>query len=155
MDETRALDALAGVLNELSEHPYDISLHARHIHLAQSLEVQVQAAWEMFTQFLAAGEDVWLDLIKAKEASVDLGTAEGVEEILALYSRAEADYLCASAISPLLRSASTYPTYYSHSHPPETLAVHHRPPCILLWRGCQAVRAGRIVLDSLDTSRHC
>jgi hypothetical protein len=100
MDGT--LDALAQVLSELSERPHDIALHARHIRLAKSLEVEqpeVQSALEMLTQFLSAGEDVWLELIKAKEASVDLGTVEGVEELLALYSRAEADYLCASATS--------------------------------------------------------
>jgi squamous cell carcinoma antigen recognized by T-cells 3 len=94
------LDALAKVLSELSERPHDIALHARHIQLAKSLEVEpteVQSALEMSTQFLAAGEDVWLALIEAKEASVDMGTVEGVEELLALYSRAEADYLCASA----------------------------------------------------------
>lgn len=94
MDGT--LDALAQVLSELSERPYDIALHSRHIRIAQSLEdnqTEVQSALEMFVQFLAAGEDAWLELIKAKEASVDLGTVEGVQELLALYSRAEADYL--------------------------------------------------------------
>jgi hypothetical protein len=94
MDETQSLDALAQVLGELSERPYDITLHAQHIRLARSLEAmeaEVLSALEMLTQVFAAGEDIWLALIKAKEASVD------VEELLALYSQAEADYLCASS----------------------------------------------------------
>jgi hypothetical protein len=107
MDGT--LEALAQVLSELSERPYDITLHARHIRLAQSLEeTEVQSAMEMLTQFLAAGEDVWLELIRAKEASVDLNMAEGVEELLELYSRAEADYLCASTTSNFQSMASTF-----------------------------------------------
>lgn len=97
MDEAQSLDALAQVLNELSESPYDINLHAKHIRLAQSLEgmeTEVQSALEMLPDFLAAGEDVWLALIKTKEGALDLDTGNGVEELLALYNRAEADYLC-------------------------------------------------------------
>lgn len=97
MDESQSLDALANVLNELAEKPLDISLHAKHIHLAQSLEgmdSEVHSAMEMFSNFYAAGEDVWLALIKAKANTVDLETANGVGELLALYARAEADYLC-------------------------------------------------------------
>ncbi|RDB17959.1 hypothetical protein Hypma_000943 [Hypsizygus marmoreus] len=96
MNEEQSLDALAKVLTDLSERPFDITLHAQHIRLAQSLEgmeAEQQLALEMLPQYLAAGEDVWLALIKAKEASVDLETAEGVEELLSLYSRAEEDYL--------------------------------------------------------------
>ena len=96
------LDALAQVLGELSKRPYDIALHARHIRLARSLEdmqTEVQSALEMSTQFLAASEDAWLELIKAKEESIDFGNAGDMEELLALYSRAEIDYLCASTTS--------------------------------------------------------
>ena len=107
MDGT--LEALAQVLSELSEHPYDTALHARHIRLAQSLEeTEVHSAMEMLTQFLSAGEDVWLELIRAKETSVDFSKAEGVEELLALYSRAEADYLCASTTSKFQTIPSTF-----------------------------------------------
>ena len=103
------LDALAQLLSELSERPYDIALHARHIRLAQSLEeAEVHSAMEMLTQFLSAGEDVWLGLIGAKESSVDLSEAEGVQELLALYSRAEADYLCASITSSFQSIPSTF-----------------------------------------------
>ena len=109
MDGT--LDALAQLLNELSERPYDITLHSRHIRLAQSLEeseLEVHSAMEMLTQFLSAGDHVWLELIRAKETSVDLSKAESVEELLALYARAEADYLCASTTLSLQSMASTF-----------------------------------------------
>jgi hypothetical protein len=130
MDETQSLDALAQVLSELSERPYDITLHARHIQLARSLEAmeaEVKSALEMLTQILAAGEDVWLQLIKAEEGSVDLGTVEGVEELLALYSRAEADYLCASATARFIRCSVNTFRLCSHPDPPEALAISCRP----------------------------
>ncbi|KAF5382630.1 hypothetical protein D9615_003010 [Tricholomella constricta] len=96
MDEAQSLEALTKVLNDLSESPYDISLHIQHIRLAQSLEgmeAQLKSAMEMLSDFLAAGKDVWSVLIEEKEKAVGLETAEGVEELLALYFRAEADYL--------------------------------------------------------------
>jgi squamous cell carcinoma antigen recognized by T-cells 3 len=98
MDETQALDALSNLLNDLSQKPYDISLHVQHIRLAEStkeLESQVHTARDMFVNFVAAGDDVWIPLIEGKENSVDLDSKDGLEEILALYMRAEEDYLCA------------------------------------------------------------
>lgn len=95
MDE---LDALANILTAVAERPYDISLHAQHVKLAQSLEgmeTEAQSAMEMMTQLVAAGDDVWVPLLKSKEQSVDLETEGGVQELLELYLRAEADYLCA------------------------------------------------------------
>lgn len=97
MDEGQSLDALANLLNELADKPYDVSLHAQHIRLARSLqglESELQSALEMMPEFLAAGEDIWLALIRDKASSVDLATSNGVGELLALYARAEADYLC-------------------------------------------------------------
>ncbi|KAJ7432338.1 hypothetical protein FB451DRAFT_1480862 [Mycena latifolia] len=96
MDESQSLDALATVLSELEGKPFDLALHARHIRLTQSLEGMQEdalSAMDMMTSFFAAGEDVWLALIKAKEEKVDLDTVNGVEELLALYKRAEEDYL--------------------------------------------------------------
>lgn len=101
MDEVRSLDALAKLLNDLSERPYDINLHIQHLQLAKSLEgmeSQITSACEMLVDFLAAGEQVWFILIDAKEKLVNLETQEGVEELLALYSRAESDYLCTCII---------------------------------------------------------
>ncbi|KAF8964174.1 hypothetical protein BDZ97DRAFT_1816638 [Flammula alnicola] len=96
MDESESLDALAKILTAVAEKPYDASLHAQNIRLAQSLEgmeAEVQSAREMMIQLVAAGDDVWLPLLTAKEQAVDLETEEGVQELLALYSRAESDYL--------------------------------------------------------------
>jgi squamous cell carcinoma antigen recognized by T-cells 3 len=101
MDESQSLDALANLLTELAEKPYDTTLHAQHIRLAQStdgLESQVHAAREMYTNCLAAEEDIWVPLLNEKETSVSLNTKEGLEELLALYSRAESDYLCAYSV---------------------------------------------------------
>ncbi|KAG6878496.1 hypothetical protein C0993_005425 [Termitomyces sp. T159_Od127] len=57
------------------------------------MESQVASACEMLVDFLAAGEQVWSILIDTKEKVVDLETKEGAEELLALFSRAESDYL--------------------------------------------------------------
>ncbi|KAF8349290.1 hypothetical protein F5887DRAFT_945363 [Amanita rubescens] len=96
MDESQLLDSLATIINDLSERPHDITLHAKHIKLAQSvqgLHSELQTAMEMLPVFLAAGEDVWLYLLDQKQNAVDLDTADGVTELLAWYERAEADYL--------------------------------------------------------------
>lgn len=97
MDESQTLDALSNVINTLVENPFDFPSHVRHIRLAGSLpgmETELAAAREMMAQFLAVGDDVWLPLLDQKESSVDLETEAGVTELLALYERAEADYLC-------------------------------------------------------------
>ena len=98
MDDSHSLDALTNILNAVAEKPYDAPIHARHIRLTQSLEglePEVTSAMEMMTQFLAAGEEVWLPLINSKMQELDLDTEEGVVELLALYTRAESDYMCA------------------------------------------------------------
>lgn len=97
MDESQSLDALGNILSELEGKAFDF---ATHIRLTQSLEGMQEevklSALEMMTTFVAAGEDIWLAVIKAKEEMLDLETANGVEELLALYKRAEEDYLCAA-----------------------------------------------------------
>lgn len=97
MDEAKTLDALANVLNDISEKPYDFSLHVQHISLARSLqgmESELQSAIEMMSNFYSVGGDLWLELIEHKKASLDLGTVDGVAELLAVYERAESDYTC-------------------------------------------------------------
>ncbi|KIM89071.1 hypothetical protein PILCRDRAFT_812968 [Piloderma croceum F 1598] len=97
MDESRALDALATILSSLTLSPFDISLHAQHIRLAQSIQSfdpsHLSAAREMLTTHFPAGDEVWIPLIKEKEESVDLNQTEGILDTLELYSRAEVDYL--------------------------------------------------------------
>jgi hypothetical protein len=105
MDEAQSLDALASLLNQLSQTPYDISLHAKHIRQAQSsdnLESQAHSAREMLVVFFAAGEEAWIPLIEAKEKSEDLDSASGIQEVLALYVRAETDYICTWSTYALL-----------------------------------------------------
>jgi hypothetical protein len=120
MDETESLDALANILTAVAERPYDISLHAQHVNLAQSLEgmeTEAQSAMEMMTQLVAAGDDVWIPLLNSKEQSVDLETEGGVQELLELYSRAEGDYLCAYQYFtlPIQCSADTKQFQYCRS----------------------------------------
>jgi squamous cell carcinoma antigen recognized by T-cells 3 len=98
MDESQTLDALATILTSLSQTPFDISLHVQHIRLAQSVQSidqsHLSAAREMFTIHFPAGDEVWMPIIKEKEESVDLNEAEGILDVLELFSKAEADYFC-------------------------------------------------------------
>lgn len=98
MDEAESLEALSNLLTQLSSTPYDISLHAQHIQLADAtgIEEQVQAARDMLTSFWPAGDEVWIPMIDAKEKE-GVDTAESVQNVLALYELAEADYLCTCA----------------------------------------------------------
>ncbi|KAL0576045.1 Splicing factor [Marasmius crinis-equi] len=96
MDQEQALEAFANILNILSEKPYDFSSHLQHIRIASSLEgmeTEAKAALETFTSFYAAGDEVWIPLIEAKESTTDMNSAQGVSELLALYEQAEGDYL--------------------------------------------------------------
>ncbi|KAI0326875.1 RNA-binding protein Prp24 [Cubamyces sp. BRFM 1775] len=95
MNEADSLEALSGVLERLTENPYDISLHAEHIRIARStgMEDQVESALEMMTAFWAAGEEVWLPLIERKLNTSSLDAAEDLRAILDLFTRAEQDYL--------------------------------------------------------------
>lgn len=114
MDEVESLEALSNILTSISETPYDFSLHVQHINVAETLgegqQDQALSAREMMTGFWAAGEEVWLPLIDARKAAVDLDTEEGVVEVLEVYEKAEDDYLCESRTSPatllVLRSCS-------------------------------------------------
>ena len=125
MDESHSLDALANILNDVAEKPYDAPTHARHIRLTQSMEgmeSEITSAMEMMTQFLAAGEEVWLPLINAKIQELDLDTEEGVVELLALYIRAESDYMCA-LLEPYFICLGL--TIFSCSNTPETFGIFH------------------------------
>ncbi|KII83027.1 hypothetical protein PLICRDRAFT_180796 [Plicaturopsis crispa FD-325 SS-3] len=90
MDDASNLEALANMLTELSQNPYDISLHAEHIRLSKLAndDVQLQSALELATNYLAAIDDVWIPLIEAKQRVVEDAT-----ELLGLYEKAESDYL--------------------------------------------------------------
>ncbi|KAJ7164661.1 hypothetical protein C8R43DRAFT_236103 [Mycena crocata] len=123
MDESRSLDALANVLSELEGAPFNLVLHATHIRLTQSLDMQEDAvaAMEMMTSLYAAGEDIWLALLKAKEETLDLNTANGVEELLALYKRAEEDYLSIPILKRHVELLISRWEHYAETEKPQEL----------------------------------
>ena len=96
MNEADSLEALSGVLERLTENPYDISLHAEHFRIARAtgMDDQVDSALEMMTAFWAAGDYAWFPLIEHKIAGSNLESPEDLQAILDLFSRAEQDYLC-------------------------------------------------------------
>ncbi|KAJ4001680.1 hypothetical protein F5050DRAFT_1708044 [Lentinula boryana] len=117
MDENSTLDALAGILEQLVENPLDFSLHVQHIRLAKSLEgmeSEVISALEMLTNCFATGDEVWLELFDIKERSVNLDTVNGVEELLALYQRAEADYLSIPVLKRHIEFILSRYEHYAH-----------------------------------------
>lgn len=95
MEETESLEALSELLTQLSANPYDLSLHAQHVQLAQSagLDEQVQAARQMLVGFWPASDDVWMPMIDARMAE-GMDSMEDIAEILAMFDAAEEDYLC-------------------------------------------------------------
>ncbi|KAI0366626.1 RNA-binding protein Prp24 [Pilatotrama ljubarskyi] len=95
MNEADTLEALSGILERLTENPYDISLHAEHIRIARStgIDDQVESALEMMTAFWAAGEEVWLPLIQRKLEQSNLQYPQDLRAVLDLFNRAEQDYL--------------------------------------------------------------
>ncbi|KZT27355.1 hypothetical protein NEOLEDRAFT_1060705 [Neolentinus lepideus HHB14362 ss-1] len=95
MDESDNLEALSNLLTELSTSPYDFSLHVQHLRLASAtrMEEQENEAREMFANFFAVTDEVWVPLVEAKEKAFDIRTMEGVKEVLETYERAESDYL--------------------------------------------------------------
>ncbi|KAJ7175442.1 hypothetical protein C8R46DRAFT_64994 [Mycena filopes] len=124
MNESQSLDALADVLVKLEGKPFDLDLHATHIRLTQSLEGMQEdalSAMELMTSFFAAGEEVWLALLNAKEAAVDLDTVNGVEELLALYTRAEGDYLSIPILKKHVEFILARFQHYSETLKPQEL----------------------------------
>jgi hypothetical protein len=97
MDEVAALEALANNLVLITENPWDLALHIQNVRLGRDtgMEDQVEAALDMVVTYWAAGDDVWIPLIDMKMKSVDLESAEGVQSVLDLFEKAEADYMCA------------------------------------------------------------
>lgn len=119
----KGLAELADVLGAISETPLDYSLHVKNVALAKSLEgmdAELVSALEMFTQFYAAGEDVWTELIEKKAAHVDLDSESGWKELLNLYEQAEGDYLCACFA---LHASRALTQTYSHQHHEDACAV--------------------------------
>ncbi|KAJ7600967.1 hypothetical protein C8J56DRAFT_813965 [Mycena floridula] len=97
------MEALANILSELADKPYDFSLHLKNVQAASQLQddgAELQAAQEMMSNFYAVGDEIWLPLIEAKKVTVDLNTVNGIGELLGLYERAENDYLSI----PILKS---------------------------------------------------
>ncbi|KAF9468618.1 hypothetical protein BDZ94DRAFT_1279703 [Collybia nuda] len=114
MQEVQALDALTQVLGELAEQPHNLALYAQHIRIARSIEGMEQSALETMVQFLAAPEEVWLALLSAKEASVDVDTPGGVKELLELYARAETDYLSISILQKHIQFIIDRHAHFTH-----------------------------------------
>lgn len=96
MDEAEALDALANALTNLGDNPFDLTLHAEHIRIAQAtgMQDQVEAALEMLTSYWAAGDYAWIPLVTSRAASEELEGLEQLQEIQSLFEKAERDYLC-------------------------------------------------------------
>ena len=95
MDESQSLEALSDILTKLSENPYDLSLHAEHIRLAEAsgMDDQALAARQMLTTYWAAGPEIWIPIIDAR-IEQGLNEVEDTFEVLDLFQKAEEDYLC-------------------------------------------------------------
>ncbi|EIN12540.1 hypothetical protein PUNSTDRAFT_81810 [Punctularia strigosozonata HHB-11173 SS5] len=124
MDANEALEALSNLLTTLSENPYDLDLHAQHIRLADASgdAEQAVAAREMMTAYWPAGDEVWLPLLRAKRQSVNVETAEGIPDVLALYAVAEDDYFSVPVLQSHLEFLTeTFDHFRQQTERPEPL----------------------------------
>jgi hypothetical protein len=96
MDEVDSLEALANILNDLSENPYDLSIHYKHVALAQQngMDDQLQVACDMLAGVWSSSDTFWFPIIEHCKTRQATNTGEGVQYVLDMYKRAEADYLC-------------------------------------------------------------
>jgi squamous cell carcinoma antigen recognized by T-cells 3 len=113
MDSTDALESLSTLLTTLSESPYSLVLHARHLQLASLPELadQFEEAALLMTNFFAATDQVWLPLLQRKikrlgvpddfesseeplSINLDGINVENVMDMLGSFRDAENDYLC-------------------------------------------------------------
>ncbi|KIO31343.1 hypothetical protein M407DRAFT_220481 [Tulasnella calospora MUT 4182] len=104
----QALEALPEVLTSVQETPLAYKLHYRAIALVEAagMEDQLQAARINLTNYLAAGDDIWIPLLESKIAQTTGSDAEidafiDVEE---MFLKAERDYLSL----PILKIHSEY-----------------------------------------------
>ncbi|KIJ45650.1 hypothetical protein M422DRAFT_29753 [Sphaerobolus stellatus SS14] len=106
-----ALETLSRLLTSISESPYSLELHARHVQLASAPELadQLDGAVQLLTQFYAATDEVWLpylqyklrhlglpdDLVGSEDTTLDLShiTLEALLDIQELFRKAADDYL--------------------------------------------------------------
>lgn len=107
-----ALESLSKLLTSLTESPYSLQLHAKHIQLTThpDLADQFEGAAQLLTQFYAATDQVWLPYLQAKlrhlgipddfesaeEVTLDLSgvTLEALLEVMELFRKAAGDCLC-------------------------------------------------------------
>jgi hypothetical protein len=130
MNEPGPLDSLANLLNDIAESPYDFSLHVQHIRLVKSdpsLESQIIPACEMFTSCFAAGDEIWMPIIDAKQAEInfDSSSKEQFEDLLRTYDSAERDYLCAPQNVHLKSNLDPVWILRSHSNSAEASTFSH------------------------------
>jgi squamous cell carcinoma antigen recognized by T-cells 3 len=135
MNVSETLDALGVLVGELEQNHYDINLHIKHIRLAQSndaLQSELRSAYETFTTYLAAGDEVWVPLIEAKQLEVNWDSEElreTLEGVLKLFERAEEDYLCLSSLRCAFCASLNF---CSHSHSTKTSRISHTRPRVFL-----------------------
>ncbi|KAH9065212.1 hypothetical protein EDB87DRAFT_1594447 [Lactarius vividus] len=105
MDEEQALDALSNVISALSETPFDLSLHAKHIQLAAAagMDDQVHVARETLTTYYACADD------------------DGVLSVLQTYKLAEDDYLSIPILRQHIEFLIDRYAYFSSSSPNSVL----------------------------------
>lgn len=113
MDSRDALESLSTLLTSLSESPYSLELHAKHLELTSLPELadQFEDAVQLMTNFFAATDQVWLPFLQRKimrlgipddfdsseePLSINLNgiNVEDVMDVLVLFRNAENDYLC-------------------------------------------------------------
>ncbi|KAF8584488.1 hypothetical protein K439DRAFT_1633508 [Ramaria rubella] len=111
-DRTNTFESLSTVLTSLAESPYSLELHAKHIQLASTPELigQAEGAAQLFTDFYAATDQVWLPFLQQKLQNIGISrdfdtieepvlvdlqetNLETILDVLESFRKAESDYL--------------------------------------------------------------
>jgi hypothetical protein len=154
MNATDALESLSTLLTSLSESPYSLELHAKHIQLASLPELadQFEDATQLMSNFYAATDEVWLPFVQRKigrlgilddfesaeePLSVNLGdvSVETVLDVLESFRKAANEYLCELLLCVLWGlSYIIYFMFYSHTDSTKrNQATHTSPRIVHCW----------------------
>ncbi|SCV74534.1 BQ2448_7563 [Microbotryum intermedium] len=89
------MERYSTVLAELSERPYDRSLHSSHVSLARTLgdEDGLEQAREMLASYYPLTQDEWMQWIDDRKAKLNHDDMEPHVALLELYSKSTRDFV--------------------------------------------------------------
>lgn len=153
MDAASALETLSSLLTSIADSPYTLSLHSQHIQLASlplpDLTGQLDSAVQLFLDFYAATDAVWLPFLQEKIQGLGISdefetsdepavvnlqgiTVEAVLNVLESFRKAENDYLC-EHLTVYASLGLTCRALCSNSHLAKEDQISDASPCVVYF----------------------